>query len=103
MNAVEIEAAISELAMQPFDAAEFPYAFLSAFGNKDTTLKRLRAGNSNKSDLQGGGLHGVLLTNNIHIATCAPGQTHATLASLRAGAVSARQKARFNLATDGDR
>ena len=42
MNAVEIEAAISELALQPFDAAEFPFAFLAAFGNKDTTLKRLR-------------------------------------------------------------
>ena len=42
MNAVEIEAAISELALQPFDTAEFPFAFLAAFGNKDTTtLKRL--------------------------------------------------------------
>jgi hypothetical protein len=38
MNAVEIEAAVSELAMQAFDAADFPYAFLAAFGNKDTTL-----------------------------------------------------------------
>lgn len=28
MNAVEIEEAISALAEQPFDAAEFPYAFL---------------------------------------------------------------------------
>jgi hypothetical protein len=30
MNAVEIEQAISALAEQPFDAAEFPYAFLAA-------------------------------------------------------------------------
>lgn len=29
MNAVEIEAAISELAEQPFDAEEFPFAFLA--------------------------------------------------------------------------
>ncbi len=42
MNAVEIEEAISALAERPFDADEFPYAFLEAFGNKDTTLKRLR-------------------------------------------------------------
>ena len=55
MNAVEIEQAISELALQPFDAAEFPYAFLAAFGNKDTTLKRLRSGNNNGSDMSGGG------------------------------------------------
>ncbi len=53
MNAVEIEQAITDLAAQPFDRAEFPYAFLQAFGNKATTLKRLRAGASNKSDLGG--------------------------------------------------
>ena len=68
MNAVEIEEAISKLAEQPFDAAEFPFAFLQAFGNKETTLKRLRKGESNKSDLGG-----VLQTNNIHIAVAAPG------------------------------
>ena len=31
MNAVEIEEAISKLADQPFDAEEFPFAFLEAF------------------------------------------------------------------------
>ena len=54
MNAGEIEAAISDLALEPFDAAEFPFAFLAAFGNKDTTLKRLRTGNNNTSDVPGG-------------------------------------------------
>jgi len=68
MNAVEIEEAISPLAEQTFDAQEFPFAFLGAFGNKETTLKRLRKGASNKSDLGG-----VLQTNNIHIAVAAPG------------------------------
>ena len=48
MNAVEIEEAISALAERPFDPEEFPYAFLEAFGNKETTLKRLRKGESNK-------------------------------------------------------
>lgn len=38
MNAVEIEAAVSELAAQPFNQAEFPFAFLAAFGNKKTTI-----------------------------------------------------------------
>ncbi len=46
MNAVEIEEAISALAEQPFDATEFPFAFLEAFGNKATTIKRLRSGAS---------------------------------------------------------
>lgn len=97
MNAVEIEQAISDLAEQPFDQQEFPFRFLEAFGNKDTTLKRLRTGVSNKSDVGG-----VLQANNIHIATCAPGQTHATFAALRASPATARQKARFILATDGE-
>lgn len=97
MNAVEIEEAISALADRPFDADEFPYAFLEAFGNKETTLKRLRKGESNKSDLGG-----VLQTNNIHIATCRPGNVTSTLKALKASPATARAKARFVLATDGD-
>ena len=100
MNAVEIESAISELALQPFDAAEFPFAFLAAFGNKDTTLKRLRAGNNNTSDMPGG----VLLRNHIHIAVCAADGGDSvgdTLTALRASPATAKAKAKFILATDG--
>ena len=105
MNAVEIEAALSELACQPFDVAEFPFAFLAAFGNKDTTLKRLRTGNNNASDVPGG----VLLRNNIHIAVCQPGVEGApvgdavgeTLKALRASLATTKAKAKFILATDG--
>ena len=97
MNAVEIEEAISRLAEQPFDAAEFPYAFLEAFGNKETTIKRLRSGNSNKSDIGG-----VLQTNNIHIKTCAQGEVTATLAGLRESPATTRAKTKFILATDGE-
>jgi hypothetical protein len=96
MNAVEIEEAISALAEQPFDAAEFPYAFLQAFGNKETTLKRLRKGETNKSDLGG-----VLQTGNIHIKVAASGEVTATLAALKASPATARAKAKFVLATDG--
>ena len=101
MNAVEIEAALSDLALQPFDGAEFPFAFLTAFGNKDTTLKRLRTGNNNASDVPGG----VLLRNNIHIAVCQPsaegGAVGDTLKTLRASLATTKAKARFILATDG--
>ena len=97
MNAVEIEEAISALADRPFDAEEFPFAFLQAFGNKETTIKRLRKGESNKSDLGG-----VLQTNNIHIAVAAPGEVTKTLAALKASPATARAKAKFVLATDGD-
>ncbi len=97
MNAVEIEAAISELALQPFDAEEFPYAFLAAFGNKDTTLKRLRTGNNNASDLP----RGVLQRSNIHIAVCEAGAVGGTLKALRASPATTKAKAKFILATDG--
>jgi hypothetical protein len=101
LNAVEIEEAISNLAEQAFDAASFPYAFLEAFGNKVTTIKRLQSGSSNKSDIGG-----VLQTNNIHIAVCAEGASGektvtATLNTLKASPATAKAKAKFTLATDG--
>jgi hypothetical protein len=97
MNAVEIEEAIFALAEQPFDAQEFPFAFLQAFGNKETTIKRLRKGESNKSNLGG-----VLQTNNIHIGVATPGEVTKTLAALKASPATARAKAKYVLATDGD-
>jgi len=97
MNAVEIEEAVSNLAAAPFDAALFPYAFLEAFGNKETTLRRLRSGDSNQSDLP----RGVLQRNNIHLRVCAEGEVTATLTALRQSPATTRQKAKFILATDG--
>ncbi len=97
MNAVEIEEAVSELAEAAFDAAEFPFAFLRAFGNKETTIKRLRTGASNASDIDGG----VLQRNNIHIAVCAVGEVPKTLAALRTSPATAKAKAKLVLATDG--
>lgn len=98
MNAVEIEEAISALAEQPFDAEEFPFAFLEAFGNKATTIKRLRSGTSNKSDIGG-----VLQINNIHIKVCPEGQVSETIRELRDSAATqnARNRVKFILATDG--
>jgi len=96
LNAVEIEQAITDLAEQSFDVANFPYAFLEAFGNKATTIQRLRSGATNKSDLSG-----VLQTNNIHIATCQSGLVTKTLRALKDSPATVRAKAKFILATDG--
>ena len=98
MNAVEIEEAISTLAAEPFDPEEFPYAFLEAFGNKKTTLDRLRSGNTNKSDIAGG----LLQRSNIHLAVCATGKVSQTLKALRDSLATASQKVKFILATDGE-
>lgn len=97
MNPVEIEEAVTQLASEPFDRAEFPFQFLAAFGNKKTTTDRLRKGNTNQSDLHGG----VLQRSNIHIATCAPGAVGETLTALRTSPKTATNKAKFILATDG--
>ena len=97
MNAVEIEEAVSELALQPFEAQEFPFSFLEAFGNKTTTIKKLRKGTSNKTDVQGA----ILQRNNIHILTTVDGKVIESLNSLRTSPSTKKNKAEFILATDG--
>jgi hypothetical protein len=100
MNAVEIEEAVSRLAEAPFDPEAFPFAFLEAFGNKSTTLKKLqsKSGSSNQSDLPGG----VLQRTNIHLKVCSAGEVTTTLSALRDSPATVRQKAKFILATDGE-
>ncbi len=97
MNAVEIEQAVTELVGQPFDPSEFSFSFLLAFGNKETTIARLRAGATNRSDCGG-----VLQTNNIHLAVAEPGGVGPRLEALRASPSTTKAKAKFILATDGE-
>jgi hypothetical protein len=97
LNAVEIEEAISQLAEQEFDAESFPYAFLEAFGNKATTIKRLESGSTNSSDLE----DGVLQRNNIHIAISDENEVSSTLDQLRNSPATKKGRVKFILATDG--
>ena len=107
MNAVEIEEAVSKLVEQAFDADEFSFAFLEAFGNKAATIKRLRSSGkntTNKSDVAGDGVVAVLQRNNIHVATCdaaGPDAVADLLGKLTASPATATHKAKFALATDG--
>lgn len=98
MNAVEIEAAVSELVAAPFDPENFAFQFLAAFGNNDTTIKRLRSRQTNASDVAGG----VLQRNNIHLAVSPEGQVETTLKALRASPKTTQLKAKYILATDGN-
>lgn len=97
MNAVEIEEAVSGLALAPFNRAEFPFAFLAAFGNKETTIQRLRSGNTNQSDIPSG----ILQRNSIHLATCDVGKVGDTFNAVRSSPKNAKGKPKFVLATDG--
>lgn len=97
MNAVEIEEAVSELASKHFEAEEFPFSFLEAFGNKSTTIKKLRSGTSNKTDVEGA----ILQRNNIHILTSKKGKVTESLEILRNSSSTQKSKVEFILATDG--
>jgi hypothetical protein len=118
LNAVEIEEAVSKLVEEPFNAEEFCYAFLEAFGNKIATIQRLRSvgkNSTNKTDLGGDGVHAVLQRNNIHIATLALEERSgelpeemsnsdavaALLKRLVDSPATGKHKAKFALATDG--
>lgn len=97
MNAVEIEIAVSNLAQQPFDSETFPYEFLRAFGNKDTTIKKLKSGETNKSDVGG-----VLQRNNIHLLVTELGGVTVALDALRNSPATEKNKVKYILATDGE-
>ena len=97
MDLDEIEEAVTSLAAKPFDRAEFPFLFPTAFENKTTTIDRLREGNTYQSDIT----RGVLQRNTIHIAACDPGAVGQTLTALRDSPKTAGNKAKFILASDG--
>ena len=97
MNAVEIEQAISDLVEDPFDKESFPFAFLEAFGNKATTITKLRKGTTNKSDVP----NGILQRNNIHLLVCDEGEVGESLKALLDSPETKKQKAKYALATDG--
>lgn len=71
----------------------FPFAFLEAFGNKSTTIKKLKSKRSstNKSDLDG-----LLQRNNIHLKVCTEGEVTDTLTALRESPATTKHKAKFN-------
>ena len=102
MNAVEIEEAVSKLAWEPFDPKTFPRcAPLSPFGNKPTTIAKLKSGASNASEVPGG----VLQRSNIHLAVCAPGEVTRALAALKRRARRRKTRATRSSSswwTDGD-
>ena len=96
MNAVEIEEAVSALAEAPFDPEEFPFQFLQGLrqqgGDPQPPAQRQHQ----------------QIRRGRHPATQQhphrrrePGTTVETLARLRESPMTARQKARFILATDG--
>jgi hypothetical protein len=84
LNAVEIEQAVSGLVEAPFDRESFAFSLLEAFGNKATTIRKLKTdrskkGAANKSDVEGG----VLQTKNIQLLVCDEGTVTQSLKAYR--------------------
>ena len=98
MNPVEIEQAVEVLSKAPFEPQEFAFSFLEAFGNKETTIKKLRSGSTNSSDVK----NGVLQRNNIHIAVADRGEVEAAFQALKQSPKTVAGKVKFIFATDGE-
>ena len=97
MNPSEISDALSGLASQPYDLAEFPFGFALATGNTPATIAKLRGGSFNKSDLPGG----VLMNQKFHFVPALPGMVSAALDQLRSNKRTAKHKPAILIATDG--
>ena len=69
---------------------------------KPSATKRPRSSGSGRASSNKSDLGGVLQTSNIHIAVCPIGDVTKTLTALRASPATAKAKAKFILATDGD-
>lgn len=97
MNPTEIYDALAEIAAEPFDATEFPFAFAAATDGAKAAISKLRSGSTNKSDLPGG----VLFGKKFHFAPALAGMTDVTLDQLRGSKKTKTSKPAILIATDG--
>ncbi|WP_395172674.1 class I SAM-dependent DNA methyltransferase [Roseibium alexandrii] len=98
MNPTEIYDALAEIAAEPFDATEFPFAFAAATDGAKAAISKLRSGSTNKSDLPGG----VLFGKKFHYAPALAGMTDVTLDQLRSSKKTNNSKPAILIATDGE-
>ena len=99
MNPTEISDALEAISAQPFDAAEFPYAFASATGNAKATVSKLRPGarSLNKSKLPGA----VLMNRKFYYTPADLGGVDTALDRIRTDRKTAQHKPAILIATDG--
>ncbi len=98
MNPTEIYDALAEIAAEPFDATEFPFAFAAATDGAKAAISKLRSGSTNRSDLPGG----VLFGKKFHFAPALAGMTDVTLDQLRSSKKTRTSKPAILIATDGE-
>ena len=98
MNVAEIEDAVSRLAEAPFDPDTFFFQFMAAYGATQTTITRLKGGETNHSDITGAWLWRL----NAHAGIADKADAPALRDRLKASPSTSHRRARFVIATDGD-
>ncbi|MBZ6377135.1 hypothetical protein B5C34_06445 [Pacificimonas flava] len=97
MNVAEIELKLSELVAEPFDGAEFPFAFAEIYHAPKATLTKLRNSQDGKQDLFGG----FLWKKKYYFQPADSGQSAETLEELKARKFARTESPRFLISTDG--
>ena len=97
MNIADIESQLRDLVEQPFDAAEFPFAFLTIYDAAKATVTKLRQGAANQARVKGD----VLLKNKLFFRPATAGGAAKALDEIAGDALTERHKPRFLIATDG--
>lgn len=95
MNAVEFEQAVFELIEAPFDREFFAFSFLKAFGNKATTIEKLKIDRSKKASSTHSDLDGGVLRRNIHLLVCDEGKVGESLKALVDCPETAKRKCKY--------
>lgn len=105
MKTTEIADAVAELARTSFDAAEFPFQFLAAFGANETTIRRLKSdgrGGLNRSDVEGAVLISGKTRLKSHIIGTSPGGVEAAVEALQNSPATERYKVTMLVVSDGE-
>jgi hypothetical protein len=97
MNIADIESQLHDLIDQPFDPAEFPFAFLTIYDAAKATVTKLRQGAANQAKATGD----VLLKNKLFFRASAKGSAADALDEISADPLTERHRPRFLIATDG--
>jgi len=98
MNPTEIYDALDALGKAPFNAAEFGYTFAEATDNAVATVKKLRTGTTNKSELP----DGVLLAGKFHYVPAPPGEVVHVMDVIKTAKSTAKGKPAILVTTDGE-
>jgi hypothetical protein len=97
MNIADIESQLRDLVDQPFDPAEFPFAFLTIYDAAKATVTKLRQGAANQAKLPGD----VLLKNKLFFRPAPAGRAAAVFDGLATDPLIERHHPRFLLVSDG--